>query len=282
MIFQKSSTAVISIFCILFFAGCGKYKPIRIHSPLSGPDWYNFDITSLPIANNPVEIARIVDLLCKRNAPNGQKDYALRLAKMAFEQDNLEPAVALAVSKAAFYVVDKDDDGDDLLELAELGMKAAVIAGSEKGDPIASYYYALHLGVYVQKKGLFAIGKLPNIEKALIAALARPEIDMGGPQRVLGMLYFKAPAWPKGIGDLDKALEMLEQVARKYPSFPQNSLFYAQALAGDEDYETALEYIKIAEAMNVREIWGEYYYKKWSDAIAEVKCKIEKHLSSKD
>lgn len=279
---QKNLTAVINICCIIFFtASCGTYKPIRI-APIGGPDWYNSDITRLAISDNPVELARTATMLCRRNAPNGQKDYALRLAKLAYEKDNTLPEVALALSKTAFYVVDKEDTGDNIIELAELGMSAAVAAGSDKGNIEASYYYGLHLGVFVNKKGLFAIGKLPHIEKALITALARPELDMGGPQRVLGMLYLKAPAWPKGIGDLDKALEMLEQVAQKYPSFPQNSLFYAQALIEDEDYETALEYVKKAESMNVREIWGDYYYQKWSHAIGEVRKKIEKKLSSKE
>jgi len=44
------------------------------------------------------------------------------------------------------------------------------------------------------------------------------------------MLYLKAPAWPNGIGDGDKALELLNKAVDKYPEHPLNHLFLAQAL----------------------------------------------------
>ncbi len=62
-----------------------------------------------------------------------------------------------------------------------------------------------------------------------------PDIDDGGSLRILGALYLKAPAWPNGIGDPDKALELLEMAIKKYPEHPLNHLFYAQVLWEDND-----------------------------------------------
>ena len=44
------------------------------------------------------------------------------------------------------------------------------------------------------------------------------------------MVYLKAPPWPGGIGDGDKALELLQEAVRKGPDYPMNHVFYARAL----------------------------------------------------
>ena len=76
-----------------------------------------------------------------------------------------------------------------------------------------------------------AMENLERLEIEMKRALAlNPGIDDGGPLRLLGALYLKAPAWPNGIGDLDKALELLEKAVKDYPAHPINHLFYAQAL----------------------------------------------------
>jgi hypothetical protein len=51
---------------------------------------------------------------------------------------------------------------------------------------------------HVQVKGLTAIGRLSELVSLLKTASAKPEIDQGGPLRVLGLLYVRAPAWPVG------------------------------------------------------------------------------------
>ena len=52
-----------------------------------------------------------------------------------------------------------------------------------------------------------------------------------GPLRIL-TLYLKAPAWPKGVGDHDKALELLEKAAKTHSGHPLNHLFYARSAVG--------------------------------------------------
>jgi hypothetical protein len=79
---------------------------------------------------------------------------------------------------------------------------------------------------------------LERLEKEMKQAMVlSPDIDAGGPLRLLGTLYLKAPAWPNGIGDQDKAVELLAEAVKKHPGHPLNHLFYAQALfaAGDDE-----------------------------------------------
>ena len=279
MKYPRSITAVISFIIIILCSGCGK-NALRLYSPLIGPDWYNSNINALPVSDDPHALSRLADMLSRRNALKGQKEYALRVAKLAYELDKTSPEVMVSLSRTAFIAGEEEADDDRTYKLAQLGIE--VLCPEKKdcamADPVAHYYYALHMGIIAREKGIFGIGKLPLIEKALKASLVKPDTDMGGPYRVLGMLYLKAPAWPKGIGDLDKALEMLEIASSRYPVFPQNHLFYAEALLEDEDYEAALEAVGKARSMNVMEIWGLYYYHAWGEEIEKLYNKIVKKM----
>jgi hypothetical protein len=69
-----------------------------------------------------------------------------------------------------------------------------------------------------------------------------PEIDDGGPLRLLGILYLKAPPWPTGFGG-EKALELLREAVEKHPAHPLNHLFYAEVL-WEADESSPVEHIE--------------------------------------
>ena len=83
-------------------------------------------------------------------------------------------------------------------------------------------------------------GRLENEMKQALALSS--DIDSGGPLRLLGAPYLKAPAWPKGIGNRDKALELLEKTAKEHPGHPLNHLFYSQALWDEGDEASFIQY----------------------------------------
>ena len=276
---------VISSFAVLIlYSGCsGQQALIRTNllgQEVAKPDqdWYGADIKLLPFYNNAIELAEIASALSVRSAPIGQKYYAFRLAIQAHELDKQNKAVALALSRASFLVADSIEDNDEskIKKSAEIGVKAARIAGVNDTNPEACYYFALNQGLIVRIKGLFALNKLPEIVDALKIAQKADSLEAGGPLRVLGMLYLKAPAWPTGIGDLDKSLEILQQAVTKYPTHPQNFMFYAEALIEDDDKEKALQNLDIAYRLAAPEIWGVYYSKTWRKEIDALKNKISK------
>jgi tetratricopeptide (TPR) repeat protein len=237
--------------------------------PLLIPDWSGARIASLPIADRPQDLVKFVWALSNRPASLEQKQFTLRLAQYAYNKMPNDKIAALAVSHAAFILADDEDSSGKKLDAAEIGVKAAEGAGynDKEKDPVAAYYYAVNLGIIVQIKGLFALGKLPDIVEALKIAVKTPDTDMGGPLRTIGMLYLKAPAWPQGIGDIDLALENLEKAAKEYPMQPQNSFFYAAALIENDNKVEARGYLETAKKMAVPEIWGTWYAKKWIDEI---------------
>jgi tetratricopeptide (TPR) repeat protein len=272
--------ATSSLLILLLLAGCGIHQELlKINekvkaSEITEPDWFQADIRQLPIYNNPKALTEVADALGSRSAPFGQKVYALRLAVQANFLDKKSKTSALVLSRVAFLVADSiDGDEDKIKKTAEIGVKAARSVGIDQSNPESCYYFALNQGLLVQMKGLFALGKLPEIHEALKIAQKAESLDSGGPMRVLGMMYLKAPAWPSGIGDLDKSLELLEQATKKYPEQPQNFIFYAEALIQDDNRDKALQVLDIAEKLSVPEIWGLYYSKKWRTEIDALKKK---------
>jgi hypothetical protein len=276
---SKSITALISIFAIYFLFGCKtNYPLIRMHN-IGDPDWYEADINSLIISGNSDQLCIVAKTLSYSTASAGQKFYAYRLASIAYEKDPKNQNAVLALARSAFILADSENDENLKLEFVKKGVDAVDTSSPESKDPELNYYYALNLGIIVQDKGLFGLGKLPKILNALKIASEKPEIDIGGPLRVLGMLYLKAPAWPQGIGDLDKALELLEKVSTEYPAHPQNHLFYAYALREDGDNARALEALVKAKNMAVPEIWGNYFSQKWLAEIEKLQSKVSKDLA---
>ena len=270
-----SIPAAISLAVLIIFCSCTKQgSSLRFYTPGIGPDWYNQDISNLPISDDADSLARIAVYLSQRYACDGQKYYAYRLARKAFELNGEDRYIALSLSHTAYLLADIEQDEDRMVEFAEIGLNAAEKAGKGKNDPEANYYYALHLGLILQTKGLFALGKLPRLQEALKISMEKPGQDSGGPLRVLGMLYLSAPAWPQGIGDIEKALELLSEASTRYPAHPQNHIFYAKALIEDDDYENAAAALQKAEKMAIEEIWGSYYMKKWADEIKQLQKKI--------
>ena len=87
-------------------------------------------------------------------------------------------------------------------------------------------------------------------------ARSRPELEQGGPLRVHGMLYLRAPPWPASIGDLEAALELLEAAVQQFPEHPQNHLFLAQVLHEDGDAEAAAAALERAEQAIADGDWG--------------------------
>jgi tetratricopeptide (TPR) repeat protein len=72
---------------------------------------------------------------------------------------------------------------------------------------------------------------LPEIIEALGKAVALDEsYDQAGAHRVLGRIYFEAPAWPMSVGDPKKSLEHLQNAVRLAPENSTNHLYLAQTL----------------------------------------------------
>ena len=94
------------------------------------------------------------------------------------------------------------------------------------------YWLALNLCGLAEVCG-YMTGRrlLPQIMQELERAVALDETyEQAGAHRVLGRIYFEAPAWPMSVGDLHKSLKHLQAAVRLAPENSTNHLYLAQTL----------------------------------------------------
>lgn len=94
------------------------------------------------------------------------------------------------------------------------------------------YWLAMHLCGLADTGGAMKGRKLlPQIMKGLEQAQAIDETyDQAGCHRVLGRIYFEAPAWPFSVGDLQKSLQHLNRAVTLAPDNSTNRLYLAETL----------------------------------------------------
>lgn len=176
---------------------------------------------------------------CPEFNPDKQHDahsetFELQCALGALRTIDPAPVHATPLgARLCFLLADRSKDQKVRERYAAEGVRWAEIALDEdtKQEGAVRYYLAVNLGLAIRRHPALALKNLKrlaeNLEKACVVS---PEVDQGGPLRVLGLLYLMAPPWPDGIGDGEKALELLKQSVEDYPAHPLNHAFYAQAL----------------------------------------------------
>src|SRR5204863_5421315 len=81
-----------------------------------------------------------------------------------------------------------------------------------------------------------AKGLAGQIEKDAREAIRRDEsLEDGGPLRLLGLFYLRAPRWPLGPGDIEKGTQLLARARERFPAEVLNRLFYAEALLAQSE-----------------------------------------------
>ena len=191
-------------------------------------------------------------------------------------RDTQDPVVRRTAlgSRLSLHLAERETNQDKREKLAAEGVDFAEAALKQggNGDGAVHYYLAANLGLAVREQPTLAMGNLGRLESEMKQAVAlSPGIDDGGPLRLLGALYLKAPPWPSGIGDPDKALELLEKAVKEHPEHPLNHLFYAQALwdEGDEATQTRMKAeFALGEKLLAEGLWG-YNKEPWKKEFDE-------------
>lgn len=127
---------------------------------------------------------------------------------------------------------------------AELG---AILERSERAQ--AHYFRALCWGARAQVRPLEGLPLVRRMLSAAQRAVALdPSCEHGGPERLLGGLYLRAPAWPVSVGDPELAVEHLQRAVALAPEWPENHLLLAEALWADDRRDEARQALASAEA----------------------------------
>ena len=110
----------------------------------------------------------------------------------------------------------------------------------------SNFWLAVNYGAYGQEKGIMQ--SLSSVSPVKNLAERAAQIDesyfYGGPWRVLGRLYHKAPGFPLSIGSTRKAVECLEKAVNLGPKFFLNRLFLAEACISNRDKAKAREHLE--------------------------------------
>lgn len=242
--------------CLLvILAAGGGCARIPASSP---PVGFAREVEEMTVAGDPAERREAAAAFVSYSAPLAKQLAAFTLLQRIYEEDPADREAALLLARSALLLSGLLDEPEEKYGVIRKGFEAAAAAGGDGDEPEAAYYYGTHLGMLIEEKGLTASGELGRFEAALHRALARPETDQGGPLRVLGMLYLRAPAWPLGVGDLEAALDYLERAARDYPDYPENHIFFAYALGEAGRTGEARERLEPARRALEKGEWGDY------------------------
>jgi tetratricopeptide (TPR) repeat protein len=162
-------------------------------------------------------------------------------------------------------------DGDKLFNF-EYGVdygKKGVAANENSLE--ANFWLAVNYGNYGTEKGIMKSLELIKPIKAHCERVI--EIDesyfYGGPWRVLGRLYNKAPGFPFSVGDNKKAIECLQKALEFGPNFYLNHIFIAEAYLSGSDKTKAKEHLDwiINAPLNKNHEREDEGYKREAEAI---------------
>ena len=144
---------------------------------------------------------------------------------------------ALEAANCYAFLVGQGKDKALRLADAVKGRKLAEAAATmlpESG--LAHCLYAYLTGLEAENDSLRGLELVPIIEReALLASDLNPAVDHGGPHRMLGELYLRAPAFPVSIGDSARAVDYFRRAVDQDPEFLENRLGLAEALLAEEE-----------------------------------------------
>ena len=242
--------------------------PVAVVTPAETPETKE----AAPEIKNAQSLADEAKALVKQGSSQADLAKAVMLSNEAAALEPSDTAIALQHARHALAYTQTMTDIDQQAQIAEAGLRSMDASGlsGETLEPVAAYYRGALTGLVMQVQGLAAAGKLPELETLFKKSTQAPATESGGPWRALGMLYLKAPAWPTGIGDLELALENLEQATSSYPNHPYNHICLARALVEDGESERAAEELNEGETLLQSSAWGGLGAA-WQQEIAEIR-----------
>ncbi len=291
--------AVASLWPALALCACApSLAELRSDLPARAGD---FDAALLD-ADRSGQIAA-AERLCHPLADAAQRALGFELARRAHAADSGDAGTALLLARCAYFRAEEERDAALLARVSAIGIAAAEVAGSGQVSAClglsglkksavaaappapdqmpacppavarAAYQHALLIGLRMRVAGMReALALLDRALALLDRARLCAEEDQGGPLRVLAMIYLKAPAWPAGPGDLDLALELLQEAATRFPTHPLNRIFLAAALLEDGQEARAREELATGLGLADEALWGTAA-RAWRDVDALVGLK---------
>lgn len=176
-------------------------------------------------------------------------------------------------TKRALYLLSLQEDVTQREAVLDRCISLPMMSG---GPAEVDYYHALCLGMRALDNKTEGLGLIKKMVEAGSAALHKsPTAVHGGPHRLLGGVYLRAPGWPLSVGDVDLALEHLAEATRLASSWPENFLLYAEALNEDDRPDEARAALDEAKRLMASMPAGTGWRRRWKRDVD----KLEKELN---
>ncbi|MDB4968128.1 MAG: hypothetical protein JWN44_3817 [Myxococcales bacterium] len=171
-----------------------------------------------------------------------EMENALVALDKAVKADPKSFEAAWKAARAAGWLADEFyDDKTKRAHFAGRGSEYAKAAIELQPKRVEGHYYSgINLGLTATTKTIGAKFMVPSVRDAEKKAMQIDAgYDRGGPPRVLGSLYAKAPPWPASVGDPDKGVELMTQAVKLGGDYPLNNLLLGDALVAAERFDEA-------------------------------------------
>jgi tetratricopeptide (TPR) repeat protein len=199
--------------------------------------------------------------------PDGIEVQAARSAYLvAAQADDTRVEGLLGLARVSSYWIEHEPDAAERDRLVAVAMEASQWCERRApGNAQCRYALALALGQQARERPSTSHDGLDRMVKALQAVAAvEPGLDDGGPERVLALVYLRAPGWPLGPGDPEAGFVAAQKAVALAPDHPPNTLALAEALArnGRRD-ESRAAYAKALALARLRSEAGDPDAPEW-------------------
>jgi tetratricopeptide (TPR) repeat protein len=174
----------------------------------------------------------------------GYAQKAIEGYSSALQADPKSYEAAWKLSKAYWYLGNHSEKNEKEA-IFQKGIDAAKRAIAIDPNSCEGHFWlGVNYGLYGEAHGkLKALGLINPIKDEMKKAMDIQEnCECGGPQRVLGRLYSKAP-WFKG-GSKSKAIESLNESLKLCPNDTQSRMFLVDIYLDDGKKELAIQQLK--------------------------------------
>ncbi len=240
--------------CVL---GTGCFAP-RFRTARLGPDRLLTD-TEMDEVQRQVEEA---DKLWMERATPGNAGKSLGDLRLALKLAPYNVQALWRAARACAWLAEQAGDAKDKpqqLKIADEGVGYAqrctfVDPDRKEGHYYMALCYAMHADA-VPSQGLALVPKMVKELKKADEPIGGG-IDHSGPDRVLGLIYLNAPPWPTSVGDVDEAVDKLENACDQNPGFPENHLALAEAYIKTRKYKDARKHLERVLAAEPAPDWA--------------------------
>ena len=185
-------------------------------------------------------------LISERELDEANLDTAYDLLEGVIEKD---PTCdwAYGLISEIYYWTGEFADADDKLFNFEQGVEWGEKGVEVNEDSLeANFWLAVNYGSFGNEKGIMkSLSLIQPIRDRIERVMKIDESYFyGGPWRVLGRLYHKAPGFPFSVGDTKKSLECFEKALELGPKFYLNHIFVAELYQSLRNKDKAREHLE--------------------------------------